>query len=63
MLLHEGATQASGGGINTCVGISGPILEIHDRLDPAIDVLITGHTHQPYNCVLPDPSLPPAPTG
>jgi 5'-nucleotidase len=55
VLLHEGGIQ-DGGGIDTCVGISGPIVEIHDNLDPAIDVLITGHTHQPYNCVLEDPA-------
>jgi 5'-nucleotidase len=55
VLLHEGGIQ-DGGGIDTCVGISGPIVEIHDNLDPAIDALITGHTHQPYNCVLEDPA-------
>jgi 5'-nucleotidase len=55
VLLHEGGIQ-DGGGIDTCVGISGPIVDIHDRLDPAIDVLVTGHTHQPYNCVLEDPA-------
>jgi 5'-nucleotidase len=54
VLLHEGGAQT--GGIDDCVGISGPIVEIHDQLDPAIDVLITGHTHQPYNCVLTDPA-------
>ncbi|HSK27911.1 MAG TPA: bifunctional metallophosphatase/5'-nucleotidase [Jiangellales bacterium] len=54
VLLHEGGSQ-SAAGIDTCVGISGPIVEIHDNLDPAIDVVVTGHTHQPYNCVLPDP--------
>jgi 5'-nucleotidase len=54
VLLHEGGAQA--GGIDQCVGISGPIVEIHANLDPAIDVVITGHTHQPYNCVLTDPA-------
>jgi 5'-nucleotidase len=28
---------------------------INDELDPEIDAMITGHTHLPYNCVLPDP--------
>jgi 5'-nucleotidase len=28
---------------------------INDALDPAIDALITGHTHLPYNCLLDDP--------
>jgi 5'-nucleotidase len=38
------------------VGISGPIVDINNALDPEIDAVITGHTHLPYNCQLPDPS-------
>lgn len=53
VLLHEGGIQ-DGGGIDTCEGISGPIVAINAALDPEIDALITGHTHQPYNCLLPD---------
>ncbi|MDF1594866.1 MAG: bifunctional metallophosphatase/5'-nucleotidase [Acidimicrobiia bacterium] len=55
VLLHEGGSQTPPpGAIDACVGISGPIVAINDALDPAIDVLITGHTHLPYNCLLPD---------
>jgi 5'-nucleotidase len=55
VLLHEGGSQTPPpGAIDACVGISGPIVAINDALDPAVDVLITGHTHLPYNCVLPD---------
>jgi len=55
VLLHEGGSQTPPPGVvDACVDISGPILAINDALDPAIDVLITGHTHLPYNCVLPD---------
>ena len=55
VLLHEGGSQTPPpGAIDACVGISGPIVAINDALDPAIDVLITGHTHLPYNCTLPD---------
>jgi 5'-nucleotidase len=55
VLLHEGGSQTPPpGAIDACVGISGPIVAINDALDPAIDVLITGHTHLPYNCVLDD---------
>lgn len=53
VLLHEGGYQA--GTYQGCEGISGPIVEIHDGLDPAIDVVVTGHTHQPYVCTLDDP--------
>ena len=55
VLLHEGGSQNPPPGVvDACVDISGPILQINDNLDPEIDVLITGHTHLPYNCVLPD---------
>jgi 5'-nucleotidase len=55
VLLHEGGSQTPPpGAVNACVGISGPIVAINAALDPAIDVLITGHTHLPYNCILPD---------
>jgi 5'-nucleotidase len=53
--LHEGGSQTPPpGDFNACVGISGPIVEINNALDPAIDVLITGHTHLPYNCRIND---------
>jgi 5'-nucleotidase len=55
VLLHEGGSQTPPpGAVDACVGITGPIVAINDALDPEIDVLITGHTHLPYNCVLPD---------
>jgi 5'-nucleotidase len=55
VLLHEGGSQTPPPGeIDACAGISGPIVAINDALDPAIDALITGHTHLPYNCTLPD---------
>ena len=55
VLLHEGGIP-TGGGVNDCVGISGPIVDIAENLDSEIDVLITGHTHLPYNCVIDDPA-------
>jgi 5'-nucleotidase len=55
VLLHEGATPEDISDVNGCVGLTGPILAINDGLDAEIDALITGHTHQPYNCVLDDP--------
>ena len=60
VLLHEGGSQTPPpGAVDACVGISGPIVAINDALDPAIDVMITGHTHLPYNCVLPDAASQP----
>ena len=58
MLLHEGGLQA--GTFNGCTGISGPIVEIAQNLDPAIDAVVTGHTHQPYICSIADPAGRPA---
>ena len=56
VLLHEGGSQTPPpGDVDACVGISGPIVAINAALDPAIDALITGHTHLPYNCLLDDP--------
>jgi 5'-nucleotidase len=52
VLLHEGGVQT--GTYDGCTGISGPIVEIAQRLDPSIDALITGHTHQPDNCTIND---------
>lgn len=53
VLVHEGGVIASGG-INGCTGVSGPIAGIVGRLDPAVDLVISGHTHQAYNCLLPN---------
>lgn len=52
VLVHEGGAQIGGIGINQCVGITGPIVDIVERLDPRVDLVISGHTHQPYNCVI-----------
>ena len=51
VLLHEGGSQTPPpGDVDACVGISGPIVAINNALHPEIDVIITGHTHLPYNC-------------
>lgn len=59
VLLHEGGVQT--GTYNECVGISGPIVEIAENLSPEIDAVVTGHTHQPYNCSIDDPAGNPRP--
>jgi len=55
VLLHEGGIPDPLT-IDGCEGISGPIVAINRALSPAIDAVISGHTHQPYNCRLPDPA-------
>jgi 5'-nucleotidase len=52
VLLHEGGVQSLPGGINDCNGISGAIPDIVKRTTQDVDLFITGHTHQPYNCVI-----------
>ncbi|WP_223179096.1 bifunctional metallophosphatase/5'-nucleotidase [Phycicoccus endophyticus] len=54
VLLHEGGYQS--GTYDECEGISGPIATIAEQMSPEIDALITGHTHQPYVCSIPDPA-------
>jgi 5'-nucleotidase len=48
VLIHEGGFPT--GGPNECPGISGPIVDIVKKLDRAVDVVISGHTHRAYNC-------------
>jgi 5'-nucleotidase len=48
VLIHEGGFPS--GGPNECPGISGPIVDIVSKLDRAVDLVISGHTHQSYVC-------------
>ncbi len=36
--------------------LSGPIVDIAGALDPAIDMVVSGHTHAPYVCDIKDPA-------
>ncbi len=44
------------GGGGSLVAASSPILPIAANLDPAIDMVVSGHTHQPYVCNVKDPA-------
>ncbi|MBH9552895.1 bifunctional metallophosphatase/5'-nucleotidase [Inhella gelatinilytica] len=48
VLIHEGGYPT--GGHNECPGISGPIVDLTQRFDPAVDVVVSGHTHRAYTC-------------
>ena len=52
VLIHEGGAQVSPAPYNGCVGISGAIVDIVNRFDPEVDVVISGHTHNAYNCMI-----------
>ncbi|MFJ3228905.1 bifunctional metallophosphatase/5'-nucleotidase [Streptomyces sp. NPDC086783] len=61
-LIHEGGAPASTAYNYDCDspgagdGISGPIVDIAKNVTPAVDALVTGHTHQAYACTIPDPA-------
>jgi len=48
VLIHEGGFPT--GDYNECPGISGAIVDIVRKFDRAVDVVISGHTHQAYVC-------------
>lgn len=48
VLIHEGGVPT--GDYNECPGISGPIVDIVNKFDRAVDVVVSGHTHQAYVC-------------
>jgi 5'-nucleotidase len=48
VLIHEGGFPT--GDYNECPGISGPIVDIVKKFDKAVDVVVSGHTHQAYVC-------------
>ncbi len=50
VLIHEGGVPT--GDYNECPGISGPIVDIVKKLDRAVDLVISGHTHQAYICTI-----------
>ncbi|SFO88481.1 5'-nucleotidase [Geodermatophilus dictyosporus] len=63
VMVHEGGTQGAGGGYDRCVGdMAGtPVGAINAAVDASVDVIVSAHTHVPYDCVLPDPAGDPRP--
>ncbi len=57
LLIHEGGVQrGSQPDVNGCEGrlTGSPLAEIVGRLDDAVDLVVSGHTHAAYNCRLPN---------
>jgi 5'-nucleotidase len=50
LLIHQGGKTPRFTAGNSCDGLSGDILPIVQRLDPAIQTVISGHTHWAYIC-------------
>lgn len=53
-IVHEGGELDPAADWNdaSCPGARGPIFDIARRLDPAITVVLSAHTHQGYRCVI-----------
>ncbi|MFF2488665.1 bifunctional metallophosphatase/5'-nucleotidase [Microbacterium sp. NPDC058062] len=62
VLIHQGGTPPSSAAYNAACGngaeiaADSPIIPIAQNLDPAIDLIVSGHTHQPYVCNIKDPA-------
>jgi 5'-nucleotidase len=62
VLVHQGGWPRVRTFDNDCrsqgrtPGITGPIVDIARRLDPRIDLVVSGHTHESYVCEIRDPS-------
>lgn len=52
VLIHEGANHrgAANDPSYQCDGLRGPMVDMMQKLDPAITMVISGHTHQAYTC-------------
>lgn len=59
VLLHQGGRTTGGYNDKSCPNLSGDIMPILERLDAAIDVVISGHTHAAYVCEIPRPGSRP----
>jgi 5'-nucleotidase len=53
LLIHQGARTSGGYNDKSCPNLNGDIMPILQKLDPAIDLVISGHTHNAYVCELP----------
>ena len=50
VVIHQGASTKVGYNDKSCAGMDGELLPVLARLDPAVDVVVSGHTHNAYVC-------------
>jgi 5'-nucleotidase len=57
VLVHEGGVQngPAGANPNGCNDLTGPIVDINNRINDEVDLVVSAHTHAAYNCKLPVP--------
>ncbi|AKM08551.1 bifunctional metallophosphatase/5'-nucleotidase [Pelagerythrobacter marensis] len=48
--IHQGLEPEPGTPFTGCGAIAGPLRDILERLDPRVDLVISGHTHRSYVC-------------
>lgn len=48
--IHQGLYTEVGYNDKGCGGVSGPLIDILKRVDPKVDLVISGHTHRAYVC-------------
>ncbi len=62
LLIHEGGSQAAPPtpiDPSGCANFAGPLVDIVAGLHPEFDLVVSGHTHRPYVCSLPDSAAEP----
>jgi 5'-nucleotidase len=54
LVIHQGGVQSGTAALNGCAGnlTGSPIAAIAENLDPAIKIIISGHTHAEYRCTI-----------
>jgi 5'-nucleotidase len=52
LLIHQGGFQSESGTYDACDGFKGDLRSLLHDLDPMFRVIVTGHTHQGYNCTI-----------
>ncbi|MEU6794800.1 bifunctional metallophosphatase/5'-nucleotidase [Nonomuraea wenchangensis] len=56
VLVHEGDQVTAGQSPDSCSAVAGAGARIATQVDPEIDVVLTGHSHQAYLCKIKDPA-------
>jgi len=58
VLVHEGGVVDDPNAapyINNCTGLKGDLVDINNKVSDQVDLIVSAHTHQAYNCLLPVP--------
>jgi 5'-nucleotidase len=53
LLIHQGGRSSGGYNDKSCPEFDGDVVPILGKLDPAIDLVVSGHTHAAYICERP----------